>query len=225
MAEGIRLFIGVRVSMATVRSLTETVDALREAADAAKLRVRWVDPTAYHVTLKFIGWTRVEAVEAIEDAVGRALAGRRGFAIDCAGLGAFPKLSKARVLWAGIDDPRERLSALARAIDGATAELGYKKETRPFHAHVTLGRLKPVADIESIVETAPEQAFRNSLVSSVVLFESKMKSDGSEYVVRAEWPLEADSRGPKRHTRRVEQSDHGDEQGHSEGQIEDSGQG
>lgn len=199
----LRLFIGARVSLATVRALDEVVQAMRKAE--SPVRPRWVAPATYHVTLKFLGWSRPEVVEALRDRVGAALAGVRAVEIECRGLGAFPSADKARVVWAGIDPAgATRLGEMVEKIERATAELGFAREKRAWHGHVTLGRVKSPADVRGLLSAVPEQAYRYSWVDSLVLFESQMKKDGSEYTEIASWPLESDSRSSRRHTAAVE---------------------
>lgn len=204
--EQIRLFVGVRVSLATVNALADAARDLRARAGESGLRVKWVAPATYHVTLKFIGWTRPAAVDAIHDSVGSALAGTIGFEFATRGVGAFPSPRKARVVWAGVDDPNGHLTALAEAVDATLASLGYAKEKRPFHPHVTLGRLKVPGDISALLEPLAEQSFSETVAESVVLFESVMKSSGAEYTPIVEWPLEAAPRAKKRQTERLEPS-------------------
>jgi len=194
------------VSLATVNALRVTAQDLRARAAEVGLRVKWVAPATFHVTLKFIGWTRPEAVEAIRDAVAAALAGAPGFTFATRGVGAFPSPKKARVVWAGVDDPGGNLTALAEAIDKALAPLGYAAEKRPFHPHVTLGRIKVPGDLSSVLDPVAEQSFSETVAESVVLFESVMKSTGAEYTALAEWPLEAPAKGRKRQTERLEPS-------------------
>ena len=199
-----RLFVGVKVSMAALGELAEVRDALARAADGTGLAVKWVAPATYHVTLKFLGWARPEVLTAVRDRVGEALAGRRAVRFRPRGLGAFPKAERARVLFAGTGDGATGLTELAGLVDGAAAELGFERERRPFHAHVTLGRLKEVADVSKLLVPFAEQSFSETLVESVTLFESIMKSSGSEYVGRASWALEGGSKGRRRQTEQVE---------------------
>jgi 2'-5' RNA ligase len=200
----LRLFIGARVSMATVRALEEAVQGMRRAP-GERARLRWVSPASYHITLKFLGWTRPEVAFAVRDRMGEALAGQRAFELETRRLGAFPTLERARVLWAGVDEAGgARMRELARAIEDAAAELGFAREQRPFHPHVTLARLASPADVRGVIGCCPEQVFRSSWVDSVILFESKMKSTGSEYDEKARWSLESDSKPSRRHTGPVE---------------------
>jgi RNA 2',3'-cyclic 3'-phosphodiesterase len=200
--KALRLFVGVRVSLATVRALDEAVQLMRRAERPG---LRWLAPASYHVTLKFLGWTRPDVEFALRDRMAAALSGQRAFEVETVGLGAFPSLSRARVLWAGLDaHGGARLTDLAGRIEQAAAALGFAREERPFHGHVTLARLKTPGDVRSLLERCPEQAFRTSCIDSVVLFESHMKSTGSEYEEKARWPLEMDSKASRRHTGPVE---------------------
>jgi len=206
-----RLFIGARVSLATVRALDEAVQAMRRVEGA--VRPRWVAPATYHVTLKFLGWSRPEVVEGLRDRVGAALGGVRAVEIECRGLGGFPSVEKARVVWAGIDPAGAgRLGEMVERIERATGELGFAREKRAWHGHVTLGRLKTPADVRGLLSAVSEQTYRHSWVDSLVLFESQMKKDGSEYTEIASWPLESDSRSSRRHTAAVEHDQSGSQE-------------
>ncbi len=190
----------MKISLATVHAVNEAMTELEQSAKAADLDVRWVAPASYHVTLKFIGWARPEVIDAIRDRVAEQLRGVSAFRFETRGMGAFPKTQKARVVWAGIDNPGGELSALAAKVDTAVGDLGFPAESREFHPHVTLGRLKQPAAVETVLEPWSEHLFSETFAKSVVLYESEMKSTGSEYHVRHEWPLEEASRAPKRHT-------------------------
>lgn len=216
MGDGVRLFVGVPISVAAVAAITDGVSELRRTADSA--RVRWVDSACYHVTLKFIGWTRPEAIAAIRDEVAATAAQAAAIEVQHKGIGAFPAARRARIVWAGVTDPGGKLAAMARSLDERLARLGYPAETRAYHPHVTIGRIKAPADVSAAIDPLSDRMFSETSVDSICLYESFMKSSGSEYVVLASWPLRGGARGPKRHTRRVqsakeEEDLHGDEQG------------
>jgi 2'-5' RNA ligase len=205
-SSSLRLFIGARVSLATVRALGDVVQAMRQVGTG--VRPRWVAPATYHVTLKFLGWCRPEVVEALRDRVGAALSGVRAVEIECRGLGAFPSPEKARVVWAGIDAAGAgRLGEIVERIERATAELGFPREKRAWHGHVTLARVKSPGDVRGLLSAVSEQTYRHSWVDSLVLFESQMKKEGSEYTEISSWPLESDSRAARRHTAAVEHAE------------------
>lgn len=193
-----RLFIGARVSVATLRELTDAVRAMRKVATERDLLVNWVTPATYHVTIKYLGWTRPETIGAIKDRLDGALAGVRALSFTTEGVGAFPKTEEARVLWAGVNDMHGGLAKLAALVESAVVDLGFPKEKRAFHPHVTLGRAKKLVDAGELLHSATEQKFSTTRVDTLVLYESVLKSKGSEYIVRGQWGLdrgsEADSR-------------------------------
>lgn len=172
---GKRLFFGLRVSVATANQLAQAADQLRRNAPAFK----WVAPTSYHVTLKYLGFTRSEIVDELIDRVRAAIAGIAPFKYKTARLGAFPSVEKASVLWAGVDDPNVTL--LADRIDTACEALGFPREQRAFHGHVTLARIPETRSISQLVLPMSEQMFSGSQADAVILYESETKSSGSVY--------------------------------------------
>ena len=189
--DGKRLFVGVRVSVGTANALAGCAETLARRARDAGVDLKWVAPANYHVTLKFLGWTGLDVIGAIEDAVTRAIAPVdhlptliRGtpnrLAFRTSRLGGFASLEKATVLWAGVED-QGQLQPIAAAIDRATAALGFAAETRAFHPHVTLARLRDPKPIREVVLPLAEQMFGETRIDGVTLFESETKSTGPVY--------------------------------------------
>lgn len=104
--------------------------------------MRWIKPENVHLTLKFLGDVREEALENLRAVVGEACAGHSSFDVGLAGLGAFPSARRARILWVGVDEGSEALISLAADVDGALAPLGFERENRPYTPHLTLGRVR-----------------------------------------------------------------------------------
>ncbi len=177
-ANGKRLFIGVRISVPTANALVQCVESLGRRSREAGVDIKWVSPASYHVTLKFLGWTREDTIGAVRDAVGVAVTGVAGFRFRTSRLGGFPSLDKANVIWAGVEDPAA-LTELAGRIERACVGLGFPAEKRPFHPHVTLGRLKETRAIRDVVLPLSEQMFSDSRIDGVILYESETKSSGS----------------------------------------------
>lgn len=207
---GKRLFIGVRVSTQTANALAACAEMLQRRAREAGVDLKWVAPTNYHVTLKFLGWTRDEAVPALVDALDAALAGVQTFRFRTARLGAFPSLDKASVVWAGVDDPAA-LDDVAARVDAACAQLGWPAEKRAFHAHVTLARLRETRAVKDLVLPLSEQMFSDSRVDGVTLFESETKSSGSVYRELHRITFKSPENAPKRQTGALELGDETDD--------------
>jgi 2'-5' RNA ligase len=180
-ATGKRLFVGVRVSLATANALARTVDTLARRARDGGLDLKWVAPASYHLTLKYLGWTRSTALAALDDALVRAAAGQPGFTFKTARLGGFASIDKATVLWAGVEEPSGALGKLAAAIETAMVGIGYAAETRPYHPHITLARLRETRPLKDVVLPVAEQMFGDTRVDAITLFESETKPSGSVY--------------------------------------------
>lgn len=84
----------------------------------------------------------------------------------------------------GLRDPRGVVGGRARR-----ATSGFSSEDRPFHAHLTLARLRrggPPAALTALVEEHAAAELGPTVVREVVLFESNLLLRGSAYV--AMWP-------------------------------------
>ena len=176
-----RLFVGLRVSLGTANALARAVDTLARRARDTGADLTWVPPASYHVTLKFLGSTRTEAVDAVIDALTRACAGAQNHSFKTTRLGAFPSLPKATVLWAGVEEPTGALTALAAAVEQAMVAVGYPAEKRAFRPHVTLARAKETRALDQLVLPVAEQMFGDTRVEGLTLFESETKPTGSVY--------------------------------------------
>lgn len=185
----IRAFLALNFSVAVTRRIAEEVERRRERVQAASLRVAWVPAANLHLTLKFLGTVPEESLEAVSNALRRRLAEHAPLEVSARGLGAFPSLDRPRVLWAGVEGG-EPLARLAAEVEAQTVGLGFDPEDRPFHAHVTVGRVKSDGAAAAFREVwSAESEFGASKMTEVVLYESRNRSEGAEYLARARVPL------------------------------------
>lgn len=177
-----RLFIGVPVAPAVAGELAGTCESLARRATSQQVAMRWLAPAAYHVTLRFLGWTRRETIPAIEEAMRRAVAhaSTGPLRFRCERLGAFPSPARATVVWAGVEDG-PGLATLAAALERELVPLGFAAERRAFHAHVTIARLREPTRVDHVLLPFSEQVFSETRCDSLSLFESITKPSGSEY--------------------------------------------
>ena len=104
--------------------------------------IKWVDPEAIHLTLKFLGNIFSKRVMEITKAIEEATRGISPFHLEISGLGAFPSPKQPRVLWVGIGGELDKLLSLQRNVDSVLAPLGFAKEERSFTPHLTLARVR-----------------------------------------------------------------------------------
>ena len=159
------------------------------AADlAARTRgLSWVKPENLHVTLRFLG-------DLDDDAVARAAAAVSGSLADATAprgrlgpLSAFPTLRRPRVLWAGLSEGAEAVSALAVAVDGGLRGAGFGPADRPFRAHVTLARVREGArGLEAIRDATVPEPPPPALLDRVAVMKSDLHPSGSRYTALQE---------------------------------------
>ena len=161
-SEEIRSFIAIELPEEAKEGLARLRKELER--DEHKF-VKWVDPGGIHLTLKFLGNIPSKRVTEITEAIKEAAQGISPFNLEISGLGAFPSIRQARVLWVGISGEVDKLSRLQKNIDSALAALGFAKEERPFVPHLTLARIREGA-------SPPERRSFGELVGSTT-FEDK----------------------------------------------------
>jgi 2'-5' RNA ligase len=148
--------------------------------------IRWVPPENMHLTLKFLGDVSPASMELLKQMLRTEADKAHAFDIHIGGLGSFPSLRRARVIYIGIQAPAG-LDALNRGIESACVRLGYQAEERSFSPHLTLGRVRQdvTASDQQSIRSALEGLRIDSLgtarVDSVHLFKSDLKPSGSVY--------------------------------------------
>ncbi len=173
-----RLFVAVLLPDAVREGLASVVSRLREKGT----NVRWISEENLHITLKFLGETPADGIPDICGVIQRAVSGHAPFDMRLSGLGAFPNLRKARVIWAGVRQGAAELSAIALDTEHGLAKLGFEMEGR-FWAHVTLGRMREPALCDWLCGGA-EDVLGDHLacrVSDVHLMRSTLTPAGSRY--------------------------------------------
>ena len=133
-----RLFIAVTPPPEVRRAALEAVEAARELGGA----IRWTKQENVHLTLKFLGEVPDDTLEVLRDALREACSAHAPFDARLRGLGAFPTPRRARVVWAGVDEGAEEMTALAASVESALEPLGFRTEGRPYVPHATLGRAR-----------------------------------------------------------------------------------
>jgi 2'-5' RNA ligase len=180
----IRLFYAVPLPAAARAKVGELIDRVQASVGDGTARIRWVRVDGLHLTLRFLGATPVRlqpALEAAADTVARAVA---PFEVALSGGGAFPSLSRPRSLWIGVSVGAGGLAALADGLSRRATEVGLELETRPFAAHLTIGRtdgvrLGPAA--ARVLADAASAIDVRFTADRVILFRSQLGGGPARY--------------------------------------------
>ena len=180
----LRLFYAVPVPAVARARVGELIDRVQAGVGDGTARIRWVRVDGLHLTLRFLGATQASlrpALEAAADTVARAA---EPFDVVLSGGGAFPSLSRPRSLWVGVADGGEGLTELADGLSRLARDVGLELETRPFAAHLTIGRTDGVrlgpAAARVLAEAAREIEVRFT-ADRVVLFRSQLGGGPARY--------------------------------------------
>ena len=174
--ERVRAFVAVRPSVDLHKACTGV------AATGCKLPMRWVRPESVHLTLKFLGDVPADTLPAIHQALRQAAEGLAPFSVVARGLGCFPNVSRPRVLWMGLDDPRRELLPLQRRIESILAALGISVEERSFRPHLTLARARGTRvgrELDAFLSEYKNHTFGHLVVSQIHLVRSDLYAKGA----------------------------------------------
>ena len=183
-----RLFIAVNLPKKERDGIHHAAHTLREQG----LPVRWIDPDEYHLTLKFLGEVRTDRVDQIGAILGRVAAGSPSFSANLTGFGAFPTVRRPCVLWMGIE-PTPALRCLKQDVEWALSSVGFERETRAFHPHLTLGRVERedgAGAFRGLDKLIAELTYTHLIpVASLELMRSQTSRRGAAYTVLSSYPL------------------------------------
>ncbi|MEW6742439.1 MAG: RNA 2',3'-cyclic phosphodiesterase [Planctomycetota bacterium] len=179
-----RVFVAIDLDEPLRRALRSCIE--RQLIQGSS--VHWVRPEGIHLTLKFLGEIEEIALDPVTRAVVEASRGIEPFEVGVRGLGFFPGIQNPRVFWAGVE-PHASLERLARAVDERLAPLGFPREKKRFHGHLTLARIKGRPQPVDPAIVGSEPIFGTLDVSEVVVMESELARSGARYTRVATAPL------------------------------------
>lgn len=164
-----RAFVAIEIPDPQVM---ERLVALERELESTMADLKAVERENLHYTVKFLG----EITEAQASEVDRRLGSLRlpKARVTAKGVGAFPSLSRPRVVWVGVGegDP-QKVAAIAEPVIHALAGIG-EQDDRPFQAHLTVARVRSEANkrnLEAFLRENHDRSF-----GAVEITEFKLKS-------------------------------------------------
>ena len=182
--EQIRSFIAIELPDELKLELTRLQAKLKLGKQSS---VKWVDPYAIHLTLKFLGNVAVDRVDTIIGAMQESVEGISPFDLEINELGVFPNLRRVQVVWVGMGGQIDRLRQLQQNIESNLASLGFAPESRQFTPHLTLARVRERASPDErqkfgqlITNTEFDATYRFK-VEAISLMKSQLTREGAIY--------------------------------------------
>ncbi len=176
----LRLFVALDLPDYIIDDLTHLFHGIPDA--------RWSHPENLHITLKFIGETGLNKVEAIED----ALKGieMKSFDLTLAGLGSYRKSTMTPILWVGVEESSP-LQSLKRELEKTLGRLQIPVEKRAFHPHLTIARMKRFHHerMEYYMNQYADYRSKTFRIDSFQLYSSQLRREGPVYTLRESYLL------------------------------------
>ncbi len=171
-----RLFVAIDFPSAVKDTLAHLCAGVR--------RARWIAPTNFHLTLRFIG--DVEESTAVAIAAALSAIEAPAFSLQLAGVGHF----RGATIWAGVAESTP-LMVLQREIEAALQRVGLAPDPRPYVPHVKLGRMQVRSERKLAPFLEANARFRGEplFVETFCLMESRLTSGGAIYSHRADYRL------------------------------------
>ena len=179
-----RTFIGLplRLEQVSVEARQELMSALEGE------RISWVKPENYHVTLRFIGKTKLSDVKEIGNALRSGVHIPEKSLQGFGELGSFGPRKKPRVIWVGFEQDNF-FSLLKSDVDRVLEGCGILFEEQTFTPHLTLGRIRSLQNLPRFYNTMDEmrQGFQSAvLFDKLVFYQSILGPHGPDYQVLEE---------------------------------------
>ena len=146
--------------------------------------IRWVNPENIHLTLKFLGDIEPTRIDDIAAAVRRTAVPRAPFFLTAKGVGVFPNIKRARVIWIGVAGQVTELIELQQDMTRRLSAIGFPTERRRFSGHLTLGRTKGAIDTGRLMKALDDirsfesEAFR---IDRITIYRSELQASGAIY--------------------------------------------
>jgi 2'-5' RNA ligase len=181
----VRLFIATSLAP----DIRHKIDSLLQklSTSIGREQVKWVNVSGMHVTMKFLGETPADEVVLIRGSMDQIASLHSPIQITIENLGCYPNKRKPRVIWVGIREDSGALEALHSQLEQGMQELGFPKEKRRFHPHLTLGRVRRqitgavLKDLADRIKRIPDPIIGQQYIENLSLIKSEPKPNGPVY--------------------------------------------
>jgi 2'-5' RNA ligase len=163
-------------------SIRAQAESLQGRLAGLSEKIRWVNPTNLHLTLRFLGEISRSQVDTVCLAVRTAASHVDAFSIRLSGTGCFPSPRRPRAFWVAVATASD-LTRLFEAVERELLSAGFPRETRPFSPHLTLGRVRVDKYSGRVGEALAGAEFDAPpfLVTEVTVMKSDLKNSGAVY--------------------------------------------
>jgi len=183
-----RVFIAIELP----ESVKEEIARIQEKLKKTRDKIKWVDPSLIHLTLKFLGEINEKELEKVIGAMEKIAGKFTAFNLEIKGVGAFPSSLSPRVIWIGVGEGKDAAENLARKVERELNKKGFASENKKWVPHLTLGRVKLLLEKEKLAEVIQgEKDIQGGSirVEALSIMKSRLTPKGPIYTVLKHIPL------------------------------------
>lgn len=177
----IRIFFALDLPSDMKEKLGDFINVLRKKSKFKM--IRWTKPENLHITLQFLPEVHSEHLEQLMQNVQAKIIGMdKKLILNWGSLHLLPSPYRPRVIVLSMDS-QEDLANLAELIGQGIQLSNYDIDKRPFHAHLTLGRIKHMQNTPlQFLEECSIPPLDELVIKEIVLFRSIPDTEGSKYI-------------------------------------------
>lgn len=182
----LRLFAG----FFTTRRLQEVLENI-QTQSAHHIKGKWVEPENLHITFQFFGNVEPSRVVELLGNLQEVASSVKPIKVKYIGLGAFPSVDRARVLWIGLGEGHKPIRELVKRLTKVNKKSGFEDSSKGFHPHVTICRLNfhDRGFLQELIKTYENRYFGEDTIDKIALIKSSLNSFGPVYSVLEEFYL------------------------------------
>lgn len=147
------------------------------------LKLKWVPSENLHLTWKFLGCITQSRIERVYEQLNKIKSEFKPMKLQFKELAIWPNGLKPRqIVWLGTD-LEDNIKVNFKIMDKSFCNVGFQKEKRPFKPHITLGRFKIKAGLESAI-FIPEELELEPVqfeIKKISILKSELKPEGPIY--------------------------------------------
>jgi len=168
-----RLFVAIEIPI----SLSDQIATIQKRIEGSA-QMTCVSQSLMHITLTFIGEVAEQDVDRISSALSTVSSKR--FSLSAKAI-EFNNRKQPRVLWLRMHT-NPAIQELVKKIEQVLIPFGIKEESRQYHPHITIARIKRISpDLVALVDSYQDQISCTFDVSSFVLKKSVLTPNGPIY--------------------------------------------
>lgn len=180
--ERLRLFLALPLTPALCEAILSFQVELTPRLSSSGVELRPSRAQDLHITMAFFASVEALRLGELLSAASTAAAATVPFLLQLRGVGAFPRASAARVIWAGLS-PSEALTNLYERLASELESRGFPREQREFQPHLTIARLRGNPSLEDEIRGWEQVDFGSFESRELCLYRSSPGLSESQYQV------------------------------------------